>query len=503
MLIGNAVRQTTGPSGTREEHAVVATTLTLLVGLFTFALGLARLGFVDSVMSRALLRGFITAVACVILIEQLPVLLGLSSSLYGGDNGGNGGGGEQSDGSAEESTFMKFLMVIEHLGSANGASTLISALAVSFLFGFARLKRYLAWNLDHPSALPYPRRTSHHGGGSSGSTPLVHSRTISPVSTELAPDSAQKLESFDDIRRNADARRRSTSGDHRGKEESNQRKLSMGSLADAETSLLHPTTTTTTTTTTATATATASRASRSNMHIRLIFFIPEILIVVVFSIVFSYALRLHSNYGVEILGEDAMKGGFRKPLLPKLSMLSSLITPAVLISILGFVESIVVVKTYGAKYNYPVSANRELVAFGTVNLIGSLVNCYPAFSSMARSQVNDATGARTQLAGFITGFIILLTILFFLPVFYWLPKCVMASIVLVAASGLLEFEDMVFMWKIRAWKDIGMMLLTFSITIFWSVEAGVLISIALSLVLVWCFGGVGCDCGNHPPSICM
>lgn len=54
LLVGNVVTASTGANGTREEHATVATSLGLLVGLFTFALGLARLGFVDSVMSRAL-----------------------------------------------------------------------------------------------------------------------------------------------------------------------------------------------------------------------------------------------------------------------------------------------------------------------------------------------------------------------------------------------------------------------------------------------------------------
>jgi MFS superfamily sulfate permease-like transporter len=134
--------------------------------------------------------------------------------------------------------------------------------------------------------------------------------------------------------------------------------------------------------------------------------------------------------------------------------------------------------------SYPVSANRELVAFGTINLFGSLLNCFPSFSSIARSQVNDSAGARTQLAGVITGILILLTILFLLPIFYYLPKCVMASIVVVAAAGLLEWEDVHFIWKIRAWSDMFLMLLTFAITIFWSVEAGTLISIGLSLILV-------------------
>lgn len=173
------------------------------------------------------------------------------------------------------------------------------------------------------------------------------------------------------------------------------------------------------------------------------------------AILLSYGIGLQSNYGIVVLGKDALQGGFRAPTLPSPTGIGKLITPALLIAVLGFVESIVVVKHYGGKYGYPVSANRELVAFGVVNITGSLLNCYPTFASMARSQVNDAAGARTQVAGIVTALIILMTIIFFLPLFYWLPKCVMASIVLVAATGLLEFEDVSFLIRIRAWKGMA------------------------------------------------
>lgn len=118
------------------------------------------------------------------------------------------------------------------------------------------------------------------------------------------------------------------------------------------------------------------------------------------------------------------------------------------------------------------------------NVLGSFFNCFPTFASLARSQVNDSAGARTQLAGVITGLIILLTILLLLPVFFYLPKCVMASIILVAAGALLEFEDIWFMVRIRAWRDLTLMSLAFLVTIVWSVEGGVFVSIGCSLILV-------------------
>jgi MFS superfamily sulfate permease-like transporter len=76
---------------------------------------------------------------------------------------------------------------------------------------------------------------------------------------------------------------------------------------------------------------------------------------------------------------------------------------ACLLSIIGFVESIAISKTYASAHNYQVSPNRELVALGFANFISSFFGAYPSFGSLARSKVNDVSGARTQLAGFMSG----------------------------------------------------------------------------------------------------
>ncbi|KAF9584255.1 hypothetical protein BGW38_007067 [Lunasporangiospora selenospora] len=184
-------------------------------------------------------------------------------------------------------------------------------------------------------------------------------------------------------------------------------------------------------------------------------FVPEILLCVILYTVLTALFRWDKD-GLAILG--SMKSG----------------------------ESVVITKQYATKHNYSVSPNRELVAMGVANIFGGLFQAIPAFGSLARSKINDKAGARTQLAGLITALFVLLAIFFLLPYFYYLPKAVLAGIICVAALSLLSEapHDLKFIWKIQAWSDLGLLLLTFMTTIMVSIEAGTLIAVALSFLLV-------------------
>ncbi|CAG8684851.1 6939_t:CDS:2, partial [Scutellospora calospora] len=129
-------------------------------------------------------------------------------------------------------------------------------------------------------------------------------------------------------------------------------------------------------------------------------FIPEILICVIIYTALC-AIFQWDDYGLDILGH--IQGGgfpsFQIPRPPPMTHILDCFETAVLISIVGFVESIVVTKTYATKHNYSVSANRELVALGTANLVCSFFQGFPAYGGMARSSINDRAGAKTQLSG--------------------------------------------------------------------------------------------------------
>lgn len=102
--------------------------MTLFVGIFTFLLGIFRLGFLDSLMSRALLRGFITGVAVVVSLQQTIVLLGLVHV------------SEEAGISEASSTVDRFIFLAKHIHQSHLLSTIVSTAAVSILLGFRVIK---------------------------------------------------------------------------------------------------------------------------------------------------------------------------------------------------------------------------------------------------------------------------------------------------------------------------------------------------------------------------
>ncbi|KAK9708759.1 hypothetical protein K7432_009441, partial [Basidiobolus ranarum] len=130
MLVGSAVSirisDLTDPDEIFAESIAAATVVGFLVGFFTLLLGLFRVGFLDSILSRSLLRGFITALAVIIIVGQSVTLLGLDK-LTGSKHGG--------------STITKFLFIVENLGKIHWQSALVSGVSLVFLFTMQYLKR--------------------------------------------------------------------------------------------------------------------------------------------------------------------------------------------------------------------------------------------------------------------------------------------------------------------------------------------------------------------------
>lgn len=214
--------------------------------------------------------------------------------------------------------------------------------------------------------------------------------------------------------------------------------------------------------------------------------LPDVLVVVVVSILLTHHFDWE-NKGLAILGKIE-SAGIPLPSIPSFppnKHMKDLLVTSAMIAIIGFVESIVIAKIYSSKHNYSVSANRELVALGVANICSGLFQGIPAFGSVSRSKINDKAGARTQMACLVTGVIAILAILFLLPYFHYLPKAVLSAIIFVAVLSLLSElpEDLHFIFKIGAWRDLALLLITFFATIIISLEFGTLLAVTLSLLL--------------------
>ncbi|RUP43904.1 hypothetical protein BC936DRAFT_136565 [Jimgerdemannia flammicorona] len=248
MLVGSAIAQTMHSDASELNPLALASLMTLFVGLFTFLLGLFRLGFLDSLMSRALLRGFITAVAIVVMVQQSITLLGLVER------------SEEAGINEASSTIDRAIFVAGNFHHAHSLTTIVSGIACGFLLGFRLLKHRF-------------------------------------------PNSAR-------------------------------------------------------------------------LQIT-----PEVLLVVVLA---TWLTSIFRWEGLQILG-DVQSGGVpwpSIPSMPKAKHVKDVAFMSALISILGFVESIVISKTYSSKHNYSVSPNRELIAMGVANIMGGLFQGIPAFGSV-------------------------------------------------------------------------------------------------------------------------
>lgn len=219
-----------------------------------------------------------------------------------------------------------------------------------------------------------------------------------------------------------------------------------------------------------------------------IVFLPDRFFVVVLSAILTYTFSWDTA-GLSILGAiSSGKFQFYFPFRPELvTHFQENFSTAFLIAVLGFFESVVAAKSLGSKLdNANISANRELVALGTANIIGGCFQALPAFGGYGRSKVNQATGGKTPLSSVVLSCCTMLCIFFLLPYFYYLPRCVLSAMVSVVAFSLLEEApaDIKFFLKIKDIQSLLTMLLIFVTTIVWSLELGMAVGVGTSVVSV-------------------
>ncbi len=212
--------------------------------------------------------------------------------------------------------------------------------------------------------------------------------------------------------------------------------------------------------------------------------IPGPLLAVFFGIMVVWLMQLDSRAGVQIVG--LIPEGLPALTTPQLNVqnLTALLPIALTISLVGFMESIAVAKAIQARHkNYKVDPNQELIGLGIANIGGSFFQAFPTTGGFSRTAVNDQAGAKTGLASIISAFLIILTLLFLTPLFYFLPKAILASVIMVAVFGLIDFKEAKHLWASDR-TDFFMLLITFLATLSLGIEQGIGVGVVLSLVMV-------------------
>ncbi len=208
---------------------------------------------------------------------------------------------------------------------------------------------------------------------------------------------------------------------------------------------------------------------------------PGALVVCVLGALSVWGLSLNRE-GIHIVGD--VPAGFSAMAWPSFDFeaIRTLFTTAILISFVGFMESVAVAKAMAARHRYEIDANQELIALGVANVGGALLGAYPVTGGFSRTAVNDQAGARTPLASIVTASVVALTLLFLTPLFYYLPVCVLSAIIVVAVYSLVDVREFLRLVRVKP-TDAGLLALTFISTLVLGIELGILVGVGASLLL--------------------
>ncbi|KZL18273.1 putative sulfate transporter [Pseudovibrio axinellae] len=206
---------------------------------------------------------------------------------------------------------------------------------------------------------------------------------------------------------------------------------------------------------------------------------PVAAVVVTTAAVWVFGL---TQSGVKIVG--AVPQSLPPLTMPSFSgeLVSALFVPALLISIIGFVESVSVAQTLAAKKRQRIDPDQELIGLGAANIGAAFTGGYPVTGGFARSVVNFDAGAETPAAGAYTAVGLAIAALFLTPLIFFLPKATLAATIIVAVLSLVDFSILKDSWRYSK-ADFSAVAATILLTLGLGVETGVSAGVAMSIAL--------------------
>lgn len=194
-----------------------------------------------------------------------------------------------------------------------------------------------------------------------------------------------------------------------------------------------------------------------------------------------------SFLGLDVAVVGGVPSGLPSFALPPLSPATAfeLLPMAVTIALVGFTESVSVAQNFARRSKTDIDADQELIALGAANVAGSIFQAYPTTGGFSRTAVNAQAGARTGVAGLVTGGAVVLTLLFLTPLFHDVPKAVLAAVIMTAVFGLVDVATARHLWRVDR-ADLALMGITFVATLTLGIEQGIVLGVGASLAwFVW------------------
>ncbi|EOX98847.1 Sulfate transporter 1,3 isoform 1 [Theobroma cacao] len=217
-----------------------------------------------------------------------------------------------------------------------------------------------------------------------------------------------------------------------------------------------------------------------------LFWVPAIapLISVILSTFFVYIARA-DKHGVQIVKH--IRQGVNPPSVNEIffsgEYLGKGFRIGVVAGMIALTEAVAIGRTFASMKDYQLDGNKEMVALGTMNIVGSMTSCYVATGSFSRSAVNYMAGCHTAVSNIVMSCVVLLTLELITPLFKYTPNAILASIIISAVIGLIDIEAVALIWKIDKFDFVACMGAFFGV-VFSSVEMGLLIAVSISFAKI-------------------
>lgn len=210
--------------------------------------------------------------------------------------------------------------------------------------------------------------------------------------------------------------------------------------------------------------------------------LPGSMLVLCLSTAVAWFIGIESQ-NVEIVGDIPV--GLPPISFPLINyeMFIELIPTALTLALVQFMTITSLSKIFAKRHGYLVDSNQELISIGASNFMGSLFSSLPISASFSRTAAADDANQQTALANVFSAVVIIATLLFLTPVFYYLPMPVLAAIIIVSVFGLVDVEEAKFLAKTRR-SEWWIAVLTFFCTIFIGIQDGILLGIGASMLLM-------------------
>ncbi|PRP79849.1 high affinity sulfate transporter 1 [Planoprotostelium fungivorum] len=217
--------------------------------------------------------------------------------------------------------------------------------------------------------------------------------------------------------------------------------------------------------------------------------IPAPLVVVIIGIILGFTVHLDEK-GVMLVGH--IPGGL-PPLHNSLQKLQNfrgdfdnikkLFEQAAILSLVTFMLTISVAKSYSEKRRYEVRSNQELFALGAANMVGSFLGCFPTAGSMSRTSINVTGGGRTQLSGITCACVVFVVLMLLTKVLSYLPIVCLAAIIIVSVIPMIQPMRFIEIWRTKP-IDLLLCFISFFSTLFLGIANGIILSILASIINV-------------------